>query len=789
MQTQELYMAKPLSRAKLLPGFVIYVYDEVGNNTIVRDAAGNETVYEYDELNRRTAMIDALGQMTRYSYDYYDRLTFIHLPDGTYNNIQYDLAGRKIKEINYRSSYQSGLEKITEFEYDSVGNLVKVIDAMGFETEYAYDENNNRITQTDANEHTTTMAYDKMNRLISRTYPSGDQERFGYNAHGNMIYKVAGNGDSTVYDYDNRNREVLRTYASGHTVRTVYTPDSKRDSVIDYRGVTVYEYGECCSQLMKVINPDGTFLEYSYDDNKNKTGMTTPWGTTRYDYDKLNRMKFVISPDGDTTEYFYNDVGNRDSVYHSVNGTGTGYTFDVRNRLTKVTNYNNNGNNIISSYEYELNNAGIRTAVIELDGSRVDYGYDDLYRLTSETRTGSNAYSISYTYDNVGNRLTKDHDGVVTSYTYNNRDQLTTENSPLKTVSYTYDASGRQVSKTDAAGVTYYKWMDNDRLDSVITPTKTIIYTYDAEDSKVGMNDGSVNKNYLVDKLQPYTQVIAEYDDINELTVEYNYGLERISQKRLIPNSSFLIHHYISDGQGSIRQLTDNTGVVTDTYDYFAFGELLNKTGTTDNEFQYVGEQVDPNSGFYYLRARWLNPKNGRFVSVDPFEGNPYSNISMHRYLYVNMSPICFIDPSGERILVNLAVAVSMYTQLAMRPLIRFGQWIAGRGSHFIPTMSNLRRLADVASGPTVQVFTKLTQFPQANRPLYCAVGQNAEALANAARTTGTVYSAQIPEQLYNALLRIGWAIPATTEMGGVVGKEIMFNPRAVKLILKFFGG
>jgi RHS repeat-associated protein len=559
---------------------------------------------------------------------------------------------------------------------------------MGFDTEYAYDEHNNRITQTDANEHTTTMAYDKLNRLISRTYHNGDQERFGYNANGNMVYKVEGNGDSTIYEYDNRNREVLKTYAGGHTVRTVYTPDSKRDSVIDYRGVTVYEYGECCSQLMKVTNPDNIFLEYYYDDNKNKTAIITPWGTTRYDYDLLNRMKYVISPDGDTTKYFYNAVGNRDSVCHSFNGTGSGYTFDVLNRLTKVTNYNNNGNNIISSYEYELNNAGIRTAVVELDGSRVDYGYDDLYRLTSETCTGSNAYSISYTYDNVGNRLTKNHDGVITDYVYNNRDQLTTENSQLTTVSYIYDASGRQVSKTDASGVTYYRWVDNDRLDSVITPTNTITYTYDAEDSKVGMNDGSVNKNYLVDKLQPYAQVIAEYDDTNELTVEYTYGLERISQKRIIPNSSFHVHYYVSDGQGSIRLLTDTQGDITDTYDYFAFGELLNKTGTTENDFQYVGEQVDPNSGFYYLRARWMNPNSSRFVSVDPFDGNNQLPISLHRYLYANCSPESFYDPSGEVTIGELVTASTVRVTLAVnRVTVAFaagGGYAIGRAMNIL---------------------------------------------------------------------------------------------------------
>ena len=94
--------------------------------------------------------------------------------------------------------------------------------------------------------------------------------------------------------------------------------------------------------------------------------------------------------------------------------------------------------------------------------------------------------------------------------------------------------------------------------------------------------------------------------------------------------------------------MTDSDGTVTDTYDYYAFGEELSRTGTTPNSFRYVGEQYDPNCGFYYLRARWMDPALGRFVSVDPWSGDPQSPMSLHRYLYANASPLSHIDPSGK---------------------------------------------------------------------------------------------------------------------------------------------
>ena len=172
-----------------------------------------------------------------------------------------------------------------------------------------------------------------------------------------------------------------------------------------------------------VQNPDGSFIESYNDPQGNRIEQVTPWQTTRYAYDKLNRMDSVIVGSA-VTEYFYDAVGNRDSL-HNANNTSTKYRYDNLNRLLSVVNYNPTG--VMSSYSYELNKTGIRKAVTEHDGSKVEYGYDPLYRLTSETRTGAHPYSIAYTYDPVGNRLTQNKDGVITNYTYNSRDQLQTE--------------------------------------------------------------------------------------------------------------------------------------------------------------------------------------------------------------------------------------------------------------------------------------------------------------------------------------------------------------------------
>lgn len=275
----------------------------------------------------------------------------------------------------------------------------------------------------------------------------------------------------------------------------------------------------------------------------------------------------------------------------------------------------------------------------------MDYAYDNLYRLTGESQTGTHPYAISDIYDKVGNRLTQTRDGVSTSYTYNSRDQLLEETSASGIVSYTYDPAGRMRTRTDSSGTISYGWENNDRMVTVSGPGVDLQYIYDAQDRRVAAtsSDGTGTKKYLIDGQLSYGQVIAEYDDASSLTVDYVYGLERISQ-----NQGGETRYYAADGQGSVRELTDAAGVVTDEYWYTAFGEELAKAGTTENEFRYVGEQWDPNAGFVYLRARWMDPGRGRFVSVDPFAGDPMGPVSLHRYLYANGSPETFSDPTGK---------------------------------------------------------------------------------------------------------------------------------------------
>jgi RHS repeat-associated protein len=96
-----------------------------------------------------------------------------------------------------------------------------------------------------------------------------------------------------------------------------------------------------------------------------------------------------------------------------------------------------------------------------------------------------------------------------------------------------------------------------------------------------------------------------------------------------------------------------------------AFGELLSHTGSDPQPYAFTGEPYDPNVGFGYHRQRWLDPRVGRFVSVDPFTGNAFDPPSLHRYLYAGNDPVGHADPTGEFTISTQVVTSAIISTLS----------------------------------------------------------------------------------------------------------------------------
>ena len=247
------------------------------------------------------------------------------------------------------------------------------------------------------------------------------------------------------------------------------------------------------------------------------------------------------------------------------------------------------------------------------------------------------------------------------TYTYDHNDRLITEAGPDDTHTYSYDENGNTLGKTDGSETTVYGYDYENRLVLVDTATTDTLYDYDADGIRVSSETNGALTDFLVDKNRDYAQVLEERDTTGAIIVEYIYGDDLISQER-----GGADYCYLYDGQMSARQLVDENEDVANTYTYDAFGMVIDQAGVVANDYMYTGEQYDPNAGFYYLRARYMNPEIGRFVTTDPYKGSIFEPLTLHKYLYAGMNPIMFVDPSGEMMTIGQCVAtVALISDLA----------------------------------------------------------------------------------------------------------------------------
>jgi RHS repeat-associated protein len=642
-----------------------YVYDPncgcSGRRSKVVDSLGHITSFTYDANGNQISMIDALNHTTTYEYDANNRRIKTNYADGTFETIAYDASGRPISKTD-----QAG--KTTQFEYDALTRLVKVTDALGQETRYGYDEVGNQISQIDALNRTTRYGYDQLGRRALRVLPGGQSETYSYLPTGRLQSKVDFNGKTTSYAYDLMSRLVTKTpdpSLNQNMVTMAYNVMGQRATMTDASGTTSYTY-DSRNRLVSKQTPEGT-LTYTYDEagnilttrSSNVNGLTAD-----YTYDTMNRLANVTDnslPAGaNRTSYAYDEVGNVQS-YSYPNGVNTSHAYNSLNRLTTLTV--NAGQVNLAGYTYTVGAAGNRTAVVEQNGRTVNYIYDSLYRLTNETISGATPTengSVAYSYDAVGNRLSRTSSLAAvasTTSTYDGNDRLTGE---------TYDNNGNALTANGNA----YSYDFENHLTSLSGGAVT--YVYDGDGRRVAKTVNGVTTRYLVDTNNPsgYAQVVDEIAG-NQVVRSYTYGHALISQRQVIA-SQWEVSFYCYDGQGSVRLLTDLTGAITDRYKYDAFGNLIAATGNTPNEHLFAGEQYDTNAGFYYLRTRYLNPSTGRFLSLDSARGSNADPRSLHKYLYCLDDPINRIDPSGQSSIAESSVALAVGGILASGAMLGF---------------------------------------------------------------------------------------------------------------------
>lgn len=367
---------------------------------------------------------------------------------------------------------------------------------------------------------------------------------------------------------------------------------------------------------------------------------------------------------GHETQYSYDAASNLRRIIYP-NQTTISYHYDKADRLERVENRRNK--DVLAQFHYTLdeigNRTGMRAGGLAVPKRTVTYEYDDLSQLIAEDErhSGVPIKRREYTYDATGNRLTQT--GLLTGinnkalstevidYTYDGADRLLQAGN----TTFTNDANGNRLTEATPGDRSIgYAYDAANRLMGVVQDAQAVAYAYDGGGNKVeqtiSAGSGSTETFRFLNDVATPLPVVLKQDRSEEGrlkdTTHYLYGLALVSEELARPGHHPQDFFYHSDGLGSTIALTDRAGRTQADYQYDAWGNLEDSHGDVPNRFLFTGEEQDPETGLYYLRARWHDPKVGRFLTEDPF-GIAQLPQSVQRYVYAFNNPVNLIDPLG----------------------------------------------------------------------------------------------------------------------------------------------
>jgi RHS repeat-associated protein len=633
-----------------------------------------------------------------------------------------------------RTSTTTPKGKTTTFEYDELGKLTKVTQptvplaaggTIAPETRHVYDEARNRILQTDANGHVVAMEYDELNRLKKTTQDPGGlnlvSETVKFDENGNPEVFRDPNEQTVTSSYDELNRLKTKAFTpvEGWAGRWRYTasleygydensnllttdehvasranpPDTTLTTTRTYDGLD-----RLTSETQPLPDGGSRTVGYTYYRNGLRKTITDPADrVTRYGYDGQGRLETVVTDDGTpdamTTDYTYWPDDLLKTVTYP-NGVVATHEYDRADRLRSVVNAK--GVAVVSSYQYlgtdpatgdpvSYDANGNRLIQVETNGGQTEtttYTYDDLDRLATVTYPTDATYPagrvVSYGYDAVGNRIReteKDSGGAVLADkqgVFDNVNRLTDLNDlvvPGNSTVFSWDDNGNQLTKTTAGVTTENRYDLRDKLVEVVQGDSTLgRFQYDSE----GRRSLKIGEEGLRQYVYDQTSLLTEYDAGGLQKAKYDYGSDRLIALTRTDEGR---RYFSLDGLRSVVNLTDDSGAAVASYHLDAWGSFRFPSELTSsaNRFAFTGHIYDTETGLYNAKARYFDPKLGRFLTQDSYLGQIDEPPSLHRYLYVYANPTRYTDSTGHLLdqnLVRQAAAAAEQSAPAAAPVV-----------------------------------------------------------------------------------------------------------------------
>lgn len=477
---------------------VTYPYDS--QNILSGYFSQYDTKYVYDELGRNTEVSQSdLKNFTTYFVN--GKASSDNSVDQHKKEYRYNSLG-KLASVKEYTNATSNIE--TRYEWNILGNLTKIIDALGNVRNFTYDSEGRLLKQEDL--HAPT---DNTFGVYSYTYDT----------NGLLTSKKDPSGNLATFEYDLLNRPVKESFGN----ITTYTYDSCQNGLgklcnvenSDYSQVLKYnKSGNILSDTKKIKDENGDKVftnSYSFNDLGQNTSITLPDNSViAYTYDingkqKTANLTRTVGGQASTTQVVTDAKYNIDGTVKSLtqgNNVKTCYEYSVLNggnvlpRLSKINIVNSSDCNttesgkLLFSQDLKYNLFGSIIENNEIIGSNNfnsglqseslnKYSYDTLQRLTKSERQVGNINTFNeLTYNSIGNILSSDS----TQYSYDGSDYKNPHApSIIGNTVMTYDLNGNILGDQK----NQYEWNLKNTLKKVSNEKSVTEYTYDVSGERI----------------------------------------------------------------------------------------------------------------------------------------------------------------------------------------------------------------------------------------------------------------------------------------------------------------
>lgn len=566
---------------------VVYAYNAWGLLTEVVRGAGTKTAsrerYHYDADWQLVAIEDAENNRTQVQHT--DNLPEPRAVASPAEQMQlhrsYDLQGRMT-----RAQLPTGLH--VQFQYDDRDNLLQEIPSEGLPLRYDYDDMGRRIAVTQG-ARTTRFVWDRNGRLRDVIDPLGGHTQRDYDALDRLITQTSADGARRSWAYSPRDLVVSECLPNRHCIQTKYN-----------------ELG-----LPRQRQANQLHQEFSYDARGRliqavqKAGAET--AVTQYGYNELSQV-IAARSSGHVVQQEFN-LPQRQRQLRFSDGQSLDYRWDPLQRLETI----HSAQTIISKWQYSANNAQIQ----QQWGAQTTR----TLQLTAWGDVAHDSLGQSYQYNVWGNVTAE-------NYRYDSWQQLLQAGNQQ----WDYDLAGRRIATTayryDANGNRQqderftYRYDDLGRLTDVATHDgkKIAHYDYDAMDRRVSRTVWNAQG-----QVQRYDYVYLGWEPLEEwrdgqLWLRYVPGaqLDQPVAYWRYDKGQATLYNLIADRQGNVQELRNARGDILERYHYSPYGEVDVTASSYDNHRLYTGAMYDSETGLYYLRNRYYDPRAGEFLTPDP---------------------------------------------------------------------------------------------------------------------------------------------------------------------------